>query len=117
MEQDVVQLEGQVEEVFHAAYFLADLHIQLLFVAALLRPVEHEQVVQLLVLLGTEGLSDGIFVLLPLRNDLVLAFLPLFDFFALQRLCFGKFDSRSVQYILVLPHHAVKHRVVQRGHL
>ena len=73
MEDDIVEFEGQVEELFDSANLLSYVCVHLALIRLLLAPVEDEAVVELLVFGLTKLLFYLVFVGLALVEYLVLA--------------------------------------------
>jgi len=73
MEDDIVEFESQIEELFDSANLLSYVCVHLALIGLLLAPVEDEAVVELLVFGLTKLLFYLVFVGLALVEYLVLA--------------------------------------------
>ena len=117
MENDVVQLEGQVKELLDPANLLANVTVHLTLVSFLLATVEHKHVVKLLVFGLAHLFSNRVLVRLSLRYQVVLLQGLVLVLFHFQGLLLDEGLHRGVEDVLVHLLHVVDQVVVDSGHL
>ena len=115
MEDNVVQLEGHIEELLDSAYLLLQLLVHFTLVRLILPPVVQEALIQLFVLFLAQSLLDLIFLMLSLTHNVGLALRLLFFLFHLNRLLLGQRVHCLIQNVLIHMLNLVEQRPIHSG--
>ena len=117
MEDNIVQLEGHIEELLDPAHLLLEFLVHFALVWLVLPPMIQEALIQLFVFFGAQCFFDLIFLMLSLADDVGLALGLLFFLLHLDRLLLCQRVNRLIQDVLIHVTHSVKQRTIQSGDL
>ena len=115
MEDNVVQLEGHIEELLDPTHFLLQLLVHFALVGLILPPVVQEALIKLFVLFLAQSLLDLIFLMLSLTDNVGLALGLLFFLFDLNSLLLCQRIHCLIQNVLVHMLNLVKQRPIHSG--